>query len=421
MGNPEMKVLVVGGGGREHTLVWKIAQSSRVSKVYCAPGNAGTADIATNLPVSDNDIPALLGFARDNNIGLTVVGPEVPLVAGIVDEFEAAGLRIFGPNARAAILEGSKVFTKELLYKYDIPTAEYHRFTDASKAVEYLESNTTYPIVIKADGLAAGKGVLISLSREEAQQGVREMMEEKVFGMAGDEIIIEEFMTGPELSMLCFVDSNSVVPMVSAKDYKRIGEDDTGLNTGGMGAISPNPLYDDELEAHCLENIIEPTLRGMRKEGRPFKGILYCGIMLTEAGPKVLEYNVRFGDPETQVILPRLETDLLDIFEAVIDDKLSDLQVKWDQTAAATVVLASQGYPEAYPKGLVISGLDQVNASVVFHAGTAEKEGEIVTSGGRVLTITTRAATVASALTTSYQNADLIHFEGKTIRMDIGS
>ena len=416
-----MKVLVVGGGGREHTLVWKIAQSSRVSKVYCAPGNAGTADIATNLPVSDNDIPALLGFARDNNIGLTVVGPEVPLVAGIVDEFEAAGLRIFGPNARAAILEGSKVFTKELLYKYDIPTAEYHRFTDASKAVEYLESNTTYPIVIKADGLAAGKGVLISLSREEAQQGVREMMEEKVFGMAGDEIIIEEFMTGPELSMLCFVDSNSVVPMVSTKDYKRIGEDDTGLNTGGMGAISPNPLYDDELEAHCLENIIEPTLRGMRKEGRPFKGILYCGIMLTEAGPKVLEYNVRFGDPETQVILPRLETDLLDIFEAVIDDKLSDLQVKWDQTAAATVVLASQGYPEAYPKGLVISGLDQVNASVVFHAGTAEKEGEIVTSGGRVLTITTRAATVASALTTSYQNADLIHFEGKTIRMDIGS
>ena len=416
-----MKVLVVGGGGREHTLVWKIAQSSQVSKVYCAPGNAGTADIATNLPVSDNDIPALLGFARDNNIGLTVVGPEVPLVAGIVDEFEAAGLRIFGPNARAAILEGSKVFTKELLYKYDIPTAEYHRFTDASKAVEYLESNTTYPIVIKADGLAAGKGVLISLSREEAQQGVREMMEEKVFGMAGDEIIIEEFMTGPELSMLCFVDSNSVVPMVSAKDYKRIGEDDTGLNTGGMGAISPNPLYDDELEAHCLENIIEPTLRGMRKEGRPFKGILYCGIMLTEAGPKVLEYNVRFGDPETQVILPRLETDLLDIFEAVIDDKLSDLQVKWDQTAAATVVLASQGYPEAYPKGLVISGLDQVNASVVFHAGTAEKEGEIVTSGGRVLTITTRAATVASALTTSYQNADLIHFEGKTIRMDIGS
>jgi len=416
-----MKVLVVGGGGREHTLVWKIAQSSRVSKVYCAPGNAGTADIATNLPVSDNDITALLGFARDNNIGLTVVGPEVPLVAGIVDEFEAAGLRIFGPNARAAILEGSKVFTKELLYKYDIPTAEYHRFTDASKAVEYLESNTTYPIVIKADGLAAGKGVLISLSREEAQQGVREMMEEKVFGMAGDEIIIEEFMTGPELSMLCFVDSNSVVPMVSAKDYKRIGEDDTGLNTGGMGAISPNPLYDDELEAHCLENIIEPTLRGMRKEGRPFKGILYCGIMLTEAGPKVLEYNVRFGDPETQVILPRLETDLLDIFEAVIDDKLSDLQVKWDQTAAATVVLASQGYPEAYPKGLVISGLDQVNASVVFHAGTAEKEGEIVTSGGRVLTITTRAATVASALTTSYQNADLIHFEGKTIRMDIGS
>jgi phosphoribosylamine--glycine ligase len=389
--------------------------------VYCAPGNAGTAGIATNLPISDNDIPALLSFARDNNIGLTVVGPEVPLVAGIVDVFEAAGLRIFGPNAKAAILEGSKVFTKELLYKYDIPTAEYHRFSDALKALEYLESNTTYPIVIKADGLAAGKGVLISLTKEEAQQGVREMMEDKVFGLAGDEIIIEEFMTGPELSMLCFVDSKTVVPMVSAKDYKRIGENDTGLNTGGMGAISPNPLYDGDLEAHCLENIIEPTLRGMRKEGRPFKGILYCGIMLTETGPKVLEYNVRFGDPETQVILPRLKTDLLDIFEAVIDDSLSDLDVQWDQSAAATVVLASQGYPEAYPKGLVISGLDMVRDSVVFHAGTAEKEEEVVTSGGRVLTITTRAATVADALTTSYHNADLIHFDGKTLRRDIGS
>ncbi|NQT63445.1 MAG: phosphoribosylamine--glycine ligase [Candidatus Marinimicrobia bacterium] len=416
-----MKVLVVGGGGREHTLAWKLAQSARVSKVYCAPGNAGTAGIATNLPISDNDIPALLSFARDNNIGLTVVGPEVPLVAGIVDEFEAAGLRIFGPNARAAILEGSKVFTKELLYKYDIPTAEYHRFTNPSKALEYLESNSTYPIVIKADGLAAGKGVLISLTKEEAQLGVREMMEDRVFGQAGDEIIIEEFMTGPELSMLCFVDSKTVVPMVSAKDYKRIGENDTGLNTGGMGAISPNPLYDDELELHCLENIIEPTLAGMRKEGRPFKGILYCGIMLTEAGPKVLEYNVRFGDPETQVILPRLKTDLLDIFEAVIDDSLADLDVKWDQSAAATVVLASQGYPEAYPKGLVISGLDQVQDSVVFHAGTAEKGEEVVTSGGRVLTITTRAATVSSALSSSYQNADLIHFSGKTMRRDIGS
>ncbi|MBC8376590.1 MAG: phosphoribosylamine--glycine ligase [FCB group bacterium] len=416
-----MKVLVVGGGGREHTLAWKLAQSAQVSKVYCAPGNAGTAGIATNLPISDNDLPALLRFARDNNIGLTVVGPEVPLVNGIVDEFEVAGLRIFGPNARAAILEGSKVFTKELLYKYDIPTAEYHRFTEASKALEFLDSNKTYPIVIKADGLAAGKGVLISLTKEEAQQGVREMMEDKVFGLAGDEIIIEEFMTGPELSMLCFVDSKTVVPMVSAKDYKRIGENDTGLNTGGMGAISPNPLYDNELEAHCLEHIIEPTLAGMRKEGRPFKGILYCGIMLTEAGPKVLEYNVRFGDPETQVILPRLKTDLLDIFEAVIDDTLADLEVKWDQSAAATVVLASQGYPEAYPKGLVISGLDQVKNSVVFHAGTAEKDEEVVTSGGRVLTITTRAATVADALTTSYQNADTIHFSGKTMRRDIGS
>ncbi len=416
-----MKVLVVGGGGREHTLVWKLLQSSKVDEVFCAPGNAGTASIATNLPLSDGDIPGLLAFARDNDIGMTMIGPEVPLVNGIVDKFVSAGLRIFGPNARAAILEGSKVFTKELLYKYEIPTAEYHRFTDAGKALDFLESNTTYPIVIKADGLAAGKGVLISLSREEAQQGVRDMMEDRVFGDAGDEIIIEEFMTGPELSMLCFVDAHTAVPMVSAKDYKRIGEGDTGLNTGGMGAISPNPLYDKELEKYCMENIIEPTLEGMRQEGRPFKGILYCGIMLTESGPKVLEYNVRFGDPETQVILPRLETDLLDILDAVIDDRLSEIDVKWDGGAAATVVLASQGYPEAYPKGLPISGLDSVKTSVVFHAGTSKKDGRIVTSGGRVLNVTSRAKTVAEALSQSYQNAELIQFDGKTIRKDIGS
>ena len=416
-----MKVLVIGGGGREHTLVWKLTQSPRVSQVFCAPGNAGTASISNNVAIGDRDISELLKFAQENKIDLTVVGPEVPLVAGIVDTFEAAGLRIFGPNARAAILEGSKVFTKELLYKYEIPTAEYHRFTQASEALQFLETNTTFPIVIKADGLAAGKGVLISLSKEEAQSGVREMMEDKVFGAAGDEIIIEEFMTGPELSLLCFVDSNTAIPMVSAKDYKRIGEGDTGLNTGGMGAISPNPLYDDELEAYCMENIIEPTLAGMREEGRPFKGILYCGIMLTEAGPKVLEYNVRFGDPETQVILPRLETDLVDIFEAVIDDRLAEVDLRWDEATAATVVLASEGYPEAYPKGLPISGLDEIKSSVVFHAGTTQKDTEILTSGGRVLNVTSRSQTVAEALSLSYQNADLIQFEGKTIRKDIGS
>ncbi len=416
-----MKVLVIGGGGREHTLVWKLVQSSRVSEVFCAPGNAGTEEIATNIDLSDGDIPGLLKFARENEIGMTMVGPEVPLVNGIVDEFEAANLRIFGPNARAAILEGSKVFTKELLAKYQIPTAEYHRFTEAGPAIKFLEANTTYPIVIKADGLAAGKGVLISPTKEDAQQGVREMMEDKVFGAAGDEIIIEEFMTGPELSMLCFVDSKTVVPMVSAKDYKRIGEGDTGLNTGGMGAISPNPLYDDELEAYCLENIIEPTLEGMRHEGRPFKGILYCGIMLTEAGPRVLEYNVRFGDPETQVILPRLKTDLAEIFDAVIDDRLNEIEIIWDEGAAATIVLASQGYPEAYPKGLPISGLDRVKSSVVFHAGTKLASGEVVTSGGRVLNVTTLAETVDEALESSYTNGELIQFEGKTIRKDIGS
>jgi phosphoribosylamine--glycine ligase len=416
-----MNVLVIGGGGREHAIVWKLAQSSKVDRIYCAPGNAGTAQVAENVAISDDDIPALLAFAKENSIGLTVVGPEVPLVNGIVDQFEVAGIRIFGPNANAAILEGSKVFTKELLAKYNIPTAEYQRFQDANTAREYLESNTVYPIVIKADGLAAGKGVLIISNAEEAEQGIREIMEDRVFGDAGDEIIIEEFMTGPELSLLCFVDAETIVPMVSAKDYKRIGEGDTGLNTGGMGAISPNPLYDNELEDYCIFNILEPTLTGMREEGRPFKGILYCGIMLTEDGPRVLEYNVRFGDPETQVILPRLDTDLFEIFNAIIDDRLAEVDVMWDKQSCATVVLASGGYPESYPKGKAISGLDTVDSSTVFHAGTQLIEGKTFTSGGRVLTVTSKASTVKEALETSYANINKIEFAGKTFRKDIGS
>jgi len=416
-----MKVLVVGSGGREHTLVWKLTQSHKVSEIFCAPGNAGTASLATNLPISDTDIDALLAFAKEKRIDMTVVGPEVPLVNGIVDRFEAAGLRIFGPNAGAAILEGSKVFTKDLLAKYHIPTATYQQFSKPADALEFLESNTQYPIVVKADGLAAGKGVLISLSKEEAQRGVREMMEDKVFGEAGNEIIIEEFMQGPELSMLCFVDYHTVVPMVSAKDYKRIGEGDTGLNTGGMGAISPNPLYDEALENYCLESIIKPTLDGMRQEGRPFKGILYCGIMITREGPKVLEYNVRFGDPETQVILPRLHSDLYEIFDAIIDDRLSEMKIAWNSEACATVVLASAGYPESYPKGKPISGLERVKDSQVFHAGTRSEGDEIVTSGGRVLAVTSKADTVKAALDTSYESLAFIDFEGKTFRKDIGS
>lgn len=415
-----MKVLVIGSGGREHAIVWKLAQSPRVEKIYCAPGNAGTAELAENVSVTDGDISGLLNFAQERNISLTVVGPEVPLVHGIVDTFEAAGLRIFGPNARAAILEGSKVFTKDLLAKYAIPTASYHRFTRVAEALTFLESNSIYPIVVKADGLAAGKGVLISLTREDAQQGVRKMMEEKVFGSAGSEIIIEEFMEGPELSMLCFVDSHTVVPMVSAKDYKRIGEGDTGLNTGGMGAISPNPLYDTELEAYCMKNIIEPTLEGMRQEGRPFKGILYCGIMITNEGPKVLEYNVRFGDPETQVILPRLKSDLFEIFNAIIDDRLADIDILWEDQACATVVLASAGYPESYPKGYPISGLEDVDGSTVFHAGTKIDRDETVTNGGRVLAVTSMADSLELALAQSYRSIDLIQFEGKTFRKDIG-
>ncbi|MCF7807223.1 MAG: phosphoribosylamine--glycine ligase [Candidatus Marinimicrobia bacterium] len=415
-----MRVLVIGGGGREHAIVWKLAQSPRIDKIYCAPGNAGTAGLAENVNVSDGDIPGLLNFAQERHMSLTIVGPEVPLVGGIVDTFEAAGHRIFGPDAKAAILEGSKVFTKELLMKYNIPTAEFHRFTDPEAAKDFLKNNQTYPIVIKADGLAAGKGVLIIQNLDEALAGIQEVMEDKVFGAAGDEIIIEEFMTGPELSMLCFVDAHTVVPMVSAKDYKRIGEGDTGLNTGGMGAISPNPLYDAELEQFCLKNIIRPTLEGMQQEGRTFKGILYCGIMLTEAGPKVLEYNVRFGDPETQVILPRLKTDLSAIFDAIIDDRLAEIDVVWDTDTCATIVLASQGYPESYPKGLPITGLDEVTDSTVFHAGTTLDGDQVVSSGGRVLNVTSSAGTVEAALKQSYASAENIKFEGKTIRRDIG-
>ncbi|NQV16891.1 phosphoribosylamine--glycine ligase [bacterium] len=416
-----MNILVIGSGGREHALIWKLAQSPRAEQLFCAPGNAGTAQIATNIALSDNDIPALLSFAQENNIGLTIVGPEVPLVEGIVDVFEAGGLRIFGPNARAAILEGSKVFTKELLAKYNIPSAEYQRFKHTESALKFLKSNSTYPIVIKADGLAAGKGVLIISNHAEAEAGIRTIMEDRVFGDAGNEVIIEDFLTGPELSMLSFVDAHTVVPMVSAKDYKRIGEGDTGLNTGGMGAISPNPLYDQELEAFCLTHVIHPTLEGMRKEGRPFKGILYCGLMLTSDGPKVLEYNVRFGDPETQVILPRLKTDLIDIFDAIIDDRLGDLDVEWDSAAAATIVLASKGYPESYPKGLPISGLEDVDSSTVFHAGTKIEGDSVLSSGGRVLAVTSMAPDVAEALRISYASIQKIEFDGMTLRRDIGS
>ena len=416
-----MNVLVIGSGGREHALVWKLAQSPLAEKIYCAPGNAGTAQSSENVSLSDNDIPGLLKFAQENNVGLTVVGPEVPLVEGIVDSFEEAGLRIFGPNKRAAILEGSKVFTKELLIKHNIPTATYYRFKTLESAMVYLKGIMNYPIVIKADGLAAGKGVLILENSIEAEAGIQMIMEDRVFGDAGNEIIVEEFLSGPELSMLCFVDANTVVPMVSAKDYKRIGEGDSGLNTGGMGAISPNPLYDQELEDFCLNEVIQPTLDGMKADGRPFKGILYCGLMLTEDGPKVLEYNVRFGDPETQVILPRLKTDLVEIFEAIIDDRLGDINVEWDSDVAATVVLASEGYPQSYTKGLPITGLGNVEDSTVFHAGTKIDGDRILTSGGRVLAVTSCGSGVDEALAKSYASIQNIEFKGKTIRRDIGT
>ena len=414
-----MKILVIGSGGREHALVWKIAQSERVEKVYCAPGNGGTAGLAENVALKDSDIDGLLQFAQEQQISLTVVGPEVPLVAGIVDRFEEAGLRIFGPRANAAILEGSKAFSKDLMQRHGIPTAAFGRFTDQSTALAYLDE-VGAPIVVKADGLAAGKGVLICQTQKEAVDAVKNIMSERQFGDAGNEVVIEAFLSGIELSMLCFTDGRSVVPMVSAKDYKKIGEGDQGLNTGGMGSISPNPLYDKELESYCLEHVCYPVIEGLREEGRPFKGILYCGLILSENGPQVLEFNARFGDPETQVILPRLKTDLVDIFESVIDGTLDELKIEWETDAAATVVLASAGYPEAYEKGFPITGLDAAGEVTIFHAGTRREGDTILTNGGRVLNVTGRGATVAEALEKAYAGCERIQFENKIMRTDIG-
>lgn len=414
-----MKVLVIGSGGREHALVWKLSKSDRVEEIYCAPGNGGTAALAKNVAIGDGDLDSLLQFAQDQSIDLTVVGPEVPLVAGIVDRFEEAGLRVFGPSARAAILEGSKAFSKDLMRANDIPTAAYGRFKDLRSALGYLQS-VDAPIVVKADGLAAGKGVLICQTLDEARGAVKSIMEDRQFGDAGAEVVIEEFLEGTEISMLCFSDGKTVVPMVSAKDYKKIGEGDTGLNTGGMGCISPNPIYDAQLESFCLEKICYPTIRAMEADNRKFKGILYVGLILTEDGPKVLEYNARFGDPETQVVLPRLKTDLVDVFEAVIDERLAAMQIEWEDEAAATVVLASDGYPQSYEKGYPVSGLNDFTEGIVFHAGTRLEGEQILTSGGRVLNITTRGANVQEALASAYRGCGIIKFGNKVFRGDIG-
>ena len=417
-----MKVLVVGGGGREHAIVLKLKESKRVDEIFCAPGNAGISQIAKCVDIKATDIPALVEFAKNEKIDFSVIGMDDPLVMGIVDEFEKNGLKVFGPRKNAAIIEGSKAFSKELMKKYNIPTAKYETFDNFDNAFSYIKENKL-PIVIKADGLALGKGVLICNTLEEAEAGLKQIMIDKKFGESGNKVVIEEFLTGPEVSVLSFCDGTTVVPMVSAQDHKRALDGDKGLNTGGMGTFSPSRIYTEEIADVCMEKIFKPTVDALKKENREFKGIIYFGLMITADGPKVIEYNARFGDPETQVILPRLENDLLDVFEACVDGTLDKLEVKWKDNAAACVILASGGYPESYKKGFVIEGLDECNKRddiFVYHAGTALKDGKFVTNGGRVLGITGIGKNLDEAIKIAYQGVELVKFEGVHFRKDIG-
>ena len=417
-----MKVLIVGSGGREHAICWKLAQSPKVDKLYCAPGNAGIGEIAELVSIGAMELDKLVDFTKNNGIDLTVIGMDDPLVAGVVDKFEAAGLRVFGPRANAAIIEGSKAFSKELMKKYNIPTARYETFDDYDKALEYVKAGS-FPVVLKADGLALGKGVLICNSLEEAVEGLNTLMVDKKFGASGSKVVIEEFLTGPEVSVLSFCDGNTVVPMVSAQDHKRAYDNDQGLNTGGMGTFSPSRIYTEDIAKECMETIFKPTVAALNAEGRQFKGIIYFGLMLTKDGPKVIEYNARFGDPETQVILPRLKSDLCEIFEACIDGTLDKLNVEWYDNAACCVVLASGGYPESYTKGYEITGLEDVKSRddiVVFHAGTALKDGKYVTNGGRVLGITGIGKDLDDAIRIAYEGVNIVTFENVHYRKDIG-
>ncbi len=416
------KVLVIGGGGREHALCFKISKSPLVEKIYCAPGNAGTAEIAENVPIGPMEFDRLAEFAACNGIDLTVVGMDDPLVGGIVDVFTAKGLRIFGPAKNAAILEGSKAFSKDLMKKYGIPTAAYETFNNADDALKYLET-APMPTVLKADGLALGKGVLICKDLEEAKAGVKELMIDKQFGSAGDKIVIEEFMTGREVSVLSFVDGKHIKIMTSAQDHKRAKDNDEGLNTGGMGTFSPSPFYTKEVDAFCKEYIYQKTVDAMAKEGREFKGIIFFGLMLTAKGPRVLEYNARFGDPETQVVLPRMKNDIVEVFEACIDGTLDKIDLQFEDNAAVCVVLASDGYPEKYEKGFEIKGLENfagANDKFVFHAGTKSVDGKAVTSGGRVLGVTALGSDLKEARKNAYAATALIDFANKYMRNDIG-
>ena len=417
-----MKVLVVGGGGREHTIIWKLTQSSRITKLYCAPGNGGISKLAECVSIKAIDIEKMVSFAKQENIDLVMVAPDDPLALGMVDAMEAAGIRAFGPVKAAAILEGSKAFSKDLMYKYNIPTAGYKVFTNSDEAIAYLKAGKI-PVVVKADGLALGKGVIIAQTLQEAIDAVNSIMNDKVFGEAGSKVVIEEFIEGPEVSILAFTDGKTIVPMVSSQDHKRAYDQDMGPNTGGMGTFSPSPLYTAELDEYCMENIFLPTVDAMNKEGRTFKGVIYFGLMLTKDGPKVLEYNARFGDPETQVVLPRLKTDLLEIFEAIIDERLDSIDIEWDDNAAVCVVAASGGYPGKYQTGIEIKGIDAAqenDQTIVFHAGTSTKDGTFFTAGGRVLGVTAVAQSMQQAIEKAYQGIEKISFDGMHFRKDIG-
>lgn len=417
-----MKVLVVGGGGREHALVRKIKESKKVDEIFCTPGNGGISYDAKCFDVAATDIDGVVNLAKEIKADLVVVAPDDPLVAGMVDALNEAGFKTFGPRANAAIIEGSKVFSKELMQKYNIPTAEYKVFDNAKEAIEYIKERNEFPTVIKADGLALGKGVIIPENLDDAIAGVKEIMEDKIFGASGNNIVVEEFLTGPEVSVLAFTDGKCVKPMVSSMDHKRALDGDKGLNTGGMGTVSPNPYYTQEVAKECMDKIFMPTINAMNNEGRTFKGCLYFGLMITPKGPKVIEYNCRFGDPETQVVLPRLKTDIVDIFEAIDNETLSDLDVEWRDDACACVIMASGGYPKSYPKGIEITGLSngQLDGVTVYHAGTKLKDNKLVTSGGRVLGVTALGDTLENALKKSYDAVEKIHFEGAHYRRDIG-
>lgn len=417
-----MKVLIVGSGGREHAIAWSVSQSSKVDQIYCAPGNGGIREIAECVDIGAMEFDKLADFAEEQKIDLTIIGMDDPLVGGVVDVFEKRGLRVFGPRKNAAIIEGSKSFSKDLMKKYNIPTCHYETFHSPEEALIYLE-NCEYPIVLKADGLALGKGVLICQTQSEAEAGIATLMLDKQFGDAGNTVVIEDFMTGREASVLCFCDGTHIAPMTSAQDHKRAKDGDQGLNTGGMGTFSPSPFYTPEIQKICEEQIYQPTMDAMKAEGRDFVGILFVGLMMTEDGPKVLEYNARFGDPEAQVVLPRMKNDIIDVIDACIDGKLDQINLEFEENAAVCVVLASDGYPEHYEKGKAITfseDFSKQDGYYAFHAGTKVEEGELVTSGGRVIGITAKGKTLQQARENAYQATKWVSFENKYMRNDIG-